>query len=289
TALMKAAREGHEKVVQLLVEAGADPIAAIRYSVLPAEVLTPSPECSAQLALSERLAVHFAAENGHCEVLQILRCSFYQKIHAVTALHLAVEYSHHNVVKFLIGEVICPDKFYDGSENAIHFATSSGLVKALQAILDYLSPRERKLCINVKSSRGMTALHLAVTQGNIEAVQILINFGAEVHETDNRDQPILSDAVRSGNAELLALLIDSGASYLDLRLLCFVESVSPNSPLRNAAEREDIDVLKLLLENCPSKLSEFFRKTTCKKMKKLQLLRQDESLLGRLSVPKIEE
>ena len=290
TALMKAAREGHEKVVQLLVEAGADPIAAIRYSVLPAEVLTPSPEYSAQLALSERLAVHFAAENGHCEVLQILRCSFYQKIHAVTALHLAVEYSHHNVVKFLIGEVICDDKFHDGSENAIHFATSSGLVKALQAILDYLSPRERKLCINVKSSRGMTALHLAVTQGNIEAVQILINFGAEVHETDNRDQPILSDAVRSGNAELLAFLLDSGASYLDLRVFCFVESVSPNSPLRNAAERGDMDILKLLLENCPTNLPEFFlEKHLEKKNRSTAAASTRWKSAKRLSLPKIEE
>ena len=250
TALMKAAKEDHSTIAQLLMDVGADPFAAITDCMIF--------DVSVGLVLpQERLAIHFAAENGHCEVLQALINSINYERHAVTALKLALENEHHDVVKLLLEEAIHPDLYSDGLESAIHFAASStDLSKALSAILEHLPFRRRELCINLKSSRGRTALHVAVKEGNVEATKTLIQFEADVNEMDNQDKSPLFYAAGSEKIQILTLLLDSGALYPDYDPAVFEAFGGKNSLLFNAAKWHNVDSVKLLLERCPVDLSE---------------------------------
>ncbi|WP_375603618.1 ankyrin repeat domain-containing protein [Wolbachia endosymbiont of Anurida maritima] len=67
--------------------------------------------------------------------------------------------------------------------------------------------------VNVKNDKGNTPLHLAVEEGNLEAVKHLIEKGADLNAPDKHGWTPLYYAVYSGNIDVVRFLIDQGADY----------------------------------------------------------------------------
>ncbi|GFR24743.1 hypothetical protein TNCT_330431 [Trichonephila clavata] len=67
--------------------------------------------------------------------------------------------------------------------------------------------------VNVKNDKGNTPLHLAVEEGNLEAVKHLIEKGADLNVPDKHGWTPLYYAVYSGNINVVRFLIDQGADY----------------------------------------------------------------------------
>ena len=150
-----------------------------------------------------------------------------------TALNLAARYAQADCVKFLLVHV--PSSMVNHRDKHGH-----------TALMDAAScPSEKgHLCMqhllaagadpNVKGKSGSTVLSDAVKFGNVEAVRLLIDKGAELHSKQ------LLRAIRFGKVDVMALLLDKG---FDIE-----EKFNGQTYLITAARYADLDALKLLVE-----------------------------------------
>lgn len=117
-------------------------------------------------------------------------------------------------------------------------AIGQGDVAALAAALeDGADP-------NAQSLPGRTALYLATRQGNLEAVRLLIDAGADIH-ADTLNGPVLITAAYEGQLEIVELLLDSGEQISTTGSLFDDEN---STALMGAADRGHLDVVELLIK-----------------------------------------
>jgi len=64
---------------------------------------------------------------------------------------------------------------------------------------------------NVKGNFGDYPLHVAVTMGNMEYVQALIEAGADVNQKGEHGYTALHDAVEQDNCDIAEILLKNGA------------------------------------------------------------------------------
>ncbi len=136
--------------------------------------------------------LHFAAKNGHANVVEFL----IQKNAAVNALtsrspleeetdaggktplHLAIQNRHHEVVEQLLHAKADVNKADAKGYTALHYASESGDLKSVESLL-----KEETIDLNaITHEDGNTALHFAVKIKNHEIVKLLLNAGAEVNK-----------------------------------------------------------------------------------------------------------
>ncbi|XP_074561600.1 putative E3 ubiquitin-protein ligase XBOS33 [Curcuma longa] len=166
TALMQACRHGHWEVVQTLL--------IFRSIVTRADYL------------SGRTALHFAAVGGHVRCIRLLVADFIPsapyEIHAADKdstgspeRYSDQKYDRSALVKFI-------NKPADGGITALHMASLNGYIDCVQLLLD-LGANVSAVTFNYGSSSnligaGSTPLHYAACGGNLKCCQILLARGA---------------------------------------------------------------------------------------------------------------
>ncbi|RFU26254.1 hypothetical protein B7463_g10090, partial [Scytalidium lignicola] len=191
TTLHKAVFSGHEAVIRLLLENGAN-----------SEAVNPRGQT----------ALHLAAEKGHKSVTQMLlhKGANYNARGAdgCTALHFAALGGHDAVVRLLLEKPIDIDAKNIHGHTALHSAAEQGHTEVTRLLLrngaDYnargsydraplqvaaLAGRESVVCtllekpvdLNNKDCFGYTALDLAAERGLETIVRLLLNAGADLN------------------------------------------------------------------------------------------------------------
>jgi ankyrin repeat protein len=196
TPLHWAAQQDHPRVIEWLLEHGADPNARTNNDKIP--------------------PLHLAVLHGGPEgVGELLRSSAIEPnakdVNGLTALHLAASQGSLETVDLLIrDERVNADATDDRGMTALHYAVIRGRgdVPIVERIL-----AKSGAVVNAAMPDGRTALHLAASQGPLETVDLLIrDERVNADPTDDRGMTALHYAVIRGDIPIFERIVaKSGA------------------------------------------------------------------------------
>jgi ankyrin repeat protein len=174
-----------------------------------------------------RTALHWAAATGKTTVAsQILEVSAGHSLARVrastergrTALHLAAENNHAEMVRFLLRSGALKEATSDGNWTALLNAAKNGHEEAVDALLS------SDANVNARTSSGMTALHWAAELGHLPVVKrILQEKEAWKNSKDSFDSTPLARAGQHGHQAIVQALrphIFEGSLSPDAREAC---------------------------------------------------------------------
>ncbi|MCJ1306899.1 hypothetical protein MMC25_000543 [Agyrium rufum] len=218
TLLSIAAEKRYEKVVQLLLEKGAD--------------------VNAQDARG-RTPLWRAAWKGHEKVVQLLlekgADANAQDADGRTPLCQTASNGHEKVVQLLLekgADVNVPDA---RGRIPLWRAVWEGHEKMVQLLL------EKGADVNAQDADGRTPLWQAASNGHEKVVQLLLEKGADVNAQDADRRTLLCQAVSNGHEKVVQLLLEKGANVN-------VPDADGRTPLWRAAWRGHEKMVQLLLE-----------------------------------------
>ncbi|KAL9609925.1 MAG: hypothetical protein Q9167_005343 [Letrouitia subvulpina] len=218
-ALQVASYEGHESIVRLLLEKGADINAQCgRYGT----------------------ALQAASASGHESIVRLLlekgadinaQCGFIG-----TALQAASASGHESIVRLLLENGADINAQYGLYRTALQAALASGHESIARLLL------EKGVDINAQCGFIGTALQAASASGHESIVRLLLEKGADINAQCGCYRTALQAALVYGHESIVRLLLENGA---DINAQYGLYS----TPLGAALVYEHESIVRLLLEN----------------------------------------
>ena len=219
TPLMLAAVEGHQEIVEALLNAGAKINAVGNKGMRP---------------------LMYAVHAGHANIAKLI-IDKGAKLNSMnnlghTALIIATISARLDIIKFLLD---AGAKVNAGNEGwtALWNAALYGKVDAAKILI------ERGAKINKRNGNGLAPLSIATWKGNIEIIRLLLDKGAKINvwTTKQYHRPLMYAAMK-GYLDIAKLLIEKGA-VIKLR------SSWGYTALMYAVKNGHKEVAELLMEN----------------------------------------
>ena len=260
TALHLAVQKKHSDVVQVLIDAGADIETKNDDGCSPLHVASRSGEPATVKMLVKTGAdvratddegnacLIFAAYQGHTSTVRYLVCLpevdlNHQGVYNSTALHLAVQEKHADVVQVLIdagADIVTKN---DKGHSPLFVASISGeltiVTKLVEAGADVRATDDERntslilaacfghtdivrylaglpeVDLNCKGVYNSTASHVAVDGKHADVVQVLIDAGADIETKNDEGRSPLLAASLSGEFTIVTKLVEAGADVRD--------------------------------------------------------------------------
>jgi ankyrin repeat protein/L-ascorbate metabolism protein UlaG (beta-lactamase superfamily) len=152
-----------------------------------------------------------------------------------TALHLAAQAGHEELVRFLVEQGAQVDAGDNENSTPLDVAAQSGHRAVAELLVAHGAD------VNHRDQNGMTPLHFAAYQGRNDVVELLIANGSDVSATKLNGSTPLHGAVYYGHTETARLLIEKGAA---------IEAANESgyTPLISAAAGGRREPVELLLD-----------------------------------------
>ena len=153
-----------------------------------------------------------------------------------TALHIASEGGHVEVIRELIARRVSANVQANDGYTPLHSAAHNG---KLEAVHELLRLGGRASMTKVAGTYG-TPLHEAALCGHKKVMSVLVDEGCPIDVVDSRGQSVLHFAAEGGHVELLGWLLECG---LDVNR----EDADGNTPLHSAACAGKLEAVHELL------------------------------------------
>lgn len=209
TALVHAATIGKKEVMEVLLDAGAEPNVMVNLGdcLTTADFLaTDSKRRSLVAAVA---AIHTKGSNAAALVELLLKAGGDANLsepHGATALHSCASKDNIEAAKVLLkyGAVLNKGG-YGYNEVPLMVAASKGNDKIIQLFL------QNGADPNAQDTEGWTSLMHAALQGKTSAVQLLIQAGGDYNASSNTGRTALASACRKGHVAVVQALLQAGA------------------------------------------------------------------------------
>ena len=229
TPLHIAAANGEVGAIGALIDGGADPDARTTARFAPLHLAVVSDQVGAVNALVEAGAdVNITGSRFSVRPLHLVagigpRGFRNLYVNRDDMERLAERHSSMPVLNALLAAGANPNvaEYLDGY-TALQHAVFSGTAEQVRALLSAgANPNLRRLHIGDPGPDDFegSPLDFAITRGNIEAIQLLVDAGVDVNEIDGAGRTPLDEAERSGQRAAAVLLRANGArTCVELRL-----------------------------------------------------------------------
>jgi len=229
-ALFWGAEQGHARIVDTLLNAGANPNAQVsgRRTALIASSENDHRDCVATLLVCDRTDPNTRGNKGR------------------TALSYACGYGHSEIVQALLSRDDCkPDQEDDSGSTSLFWAVGGGHTSVVSTLLALSS--DRVVDVNHSNKEGRTAVSWAAGGGRDDVLRTLLKArGIDVNLKDKLGRSPLAWAARNGCTTVVRLLmrhskVDKGSLDNDQR-----------NAISWACEGGRVDTLRMLLKYaCP--------------------------------------
>jgi ankyrin repeat protein len=243
TPIAIATNCGHQDIVELLIEYGADINQGLNEEdgvnpLLAAAINNYSEMEAMYLELGAEIGLHYAVLRGDIERVRNFidrEVSLNSKRNrGMTPLHLAAMGGQRELVELLLDNGADIDFYTEASETPLHQAVRSNHQDIVELLIDRGAKTD---CIG----KIGTPLNLAIYENNLAMVQLLINKGLDVNfGTRGSSRPVYY-SVKKGYIQIAELLIVNGAD------VNAYEIFEGDTPLHKAAWNNDLDMARLLL------------------------------------------
>lgn len=219
TPLMSASMNGHDKIVQLLINAGAI------INLINDNGFTP---------------INAAAGEGHTETVRVLLEAGADinipNIYGCTPLNSAASENHHSIVQLLIDSKKCDingTNIYGWS--SLKLAASEGHEEVVRILLD------NNARVDICDEEGFSPLHASAKEGHATITEMLIDAGADINHMSARAWTPLNSAVSEDKWETTKVLLEAGADF-------DIANGYGCKPLNYAISKEFVGCLYYLIE-----------------------------------------
>lgn len=235
TALMLAAKNGDIKSVDLLLKAGASLLARDRHrlTVLHYAVFSGNIDIVKKLLLEQKLDIDTINAKNQYNTTPLE--SLLSKI-----LNDNTKPEDFKMLEILMqAKATFPKLSDDTATRLLHKAAQYGSIELIKK----LTSDEFKININTPDNTGATLLMHACKSGNMEAVQLLLQTGANLVSKDNNGANILHYAAISKNSSIMQALLAH-----EIKINIHEQDNVGKTPLFLAAEKGDAATVSLLLD-----------------------------------------
>jgi len=156
--------------------------------------------------------------------------------HGWSAIHSAMLYQHLNIVKVLVDYGFpLDDATKDKGITALQIAAERGNEEAVNYLLEKGADKNRA------SHTGRTALICAAANDRLGTVRILVEHGVDVEATDEKGDTALMHATNNGHLDVVTYLVEEAGAQLS------IQNNKKATLAIYAASNEHQEVLKYLL------------------------------------------
>ncbi|KIV93417.1 hypothetical protein PV10_04630 [Exophiala mesophila] len=211
-------------------------------------LLNANPKLATQTDDDDRLPIHWACAFNHIETVRLLTAlrSFDADVQdgsGWTPLAIAASLKDNAgeaIIDLLLSKEADPKIATGTGATALHFAVSKGNLEICKTLLKHGASAR------VKDKRGQLPLHRAAAVGSVPIVKLLIEHKSPVSATDADGMTALHHAISEGNGDVAVELLKAGAEIdkkdVDGRLAI---ECAPDNKVRafivQAAEREGLN------------------------------------------------
>lgn len=216
TPLHLAAKNGHAKVVKLLLEHGANIEASNKSLLLAAKnghtkVVEHLLENGVDTEVKDR-SLLFAANNNHDKVVEALLAHGanieVKDNHKQTPLLFAAQNGHIEVVKILLANGANIEAKDNNKQTPLLFAAKNGHIEVVKILLT------NGANIQANNKHGDTSLHLSAENGHSWIVKLLLQFNdIDVNKKNNNGNTPLHLAAKNGHTWIVKFVLKNGADF----------------------------------------------------------------------------